>query len=75
MQLTQLLDHVPDHSIIGIVEEKNNRFTTVYSGHKCNFESFVEHGACINPIDYKVTTVHAGHWDNRFGLVVGVIRE
>ena len=44
---------------------------TLFSGYKKSFITFCNH-QCIYPHGYKITTIHAGAWDNKKGLVIGV---
>lgn len=75
MTLMELVDLVPDHSRIGIVEEIESgplpKFRTLFSGYKQNFVRYCNK-ECIYPYGYEVTDVHGGSWENKFGLIIGV---
>lgn len=73
--LSALLAIIPDHARIGIVEKhfKNNNeyHHTIYSGYKKDYLKFFNQ-ACIIPYSYEVYSIHAGSWDNKLGLCIGV---
>ena len=74
--LADLIEHIPDHAKMGIVIEEpdvkyGTKFHTLYSGYRKTFMQFCNH-QCVYPYGYEVTTIHAGSWDNKKGLVIGV---
>ena len=72
MTLQQLIELVPDHAKIEIVQttEKNQK-QTLYTGYKCDFVKFCNF-RCIFPAGYKVTSLYAGSCEAKNGLVVVV---
>lgn len=72
MTLKRLIQLVPDHCRIGIVEADDmDRRHTLYSGYKGDFIKFCNNG-CIYPADYEVISIHAGSWECKMGLIIGV---
>jgi len=74
MKVKELLAVIPDHSRIGIVQkldggDKIDTYRYIFSGHRCKYEEF-RHVCRVD--DFEVREIHAGSWDNKVGLVIGI---
>lgn len=72
MTLQQLIELVPNHARIGVVQtNERKQKCTLYSGYKGDFIKFCNF-RCIFPAGYEVTSIYAGSWELKHELVIGV---